>query len=211
MTATNKRLLISESHGDSNRCTPYRGKSNQHATHFPRSVRVWSKIIRISCGRHIATFRTVVNRFEQIHCSREEGLPTQPLTQLSDPWVRTQLLSRTHHKHQHVTSTFNTCSRGPTHRSLTDSSGGYSLEGASFPRTTPRPSQPAVFTFHLRAPPGLQFNHDLLNQSFEFKDPMAATWSFNHSIIYRSLHLRLTIANDLSLAIRVTRIDQKLS
>jgi hypothetical protein len=29
-TATNKRLLISESHGDLNRYTPYRGKSNQH-------------------------------------------------------------------------------------------------------------------------------------------------------------------------------------
>jgi hypothetical protein len=31
MTATNKRLLISESHDDSNRCTPYRGKPDQHA------------------------------------------------------------------------------------------------------------------------------------------------------------------------------------
>jgi hypothetical protein len=30
MTATNKRLLISESHGDSNRCTPCRGKLDQH-------------------------------------------------------------------------------------------------------------------------------------------------------------------------------------
>jgi hypothetical protein len=31
MTATNKRLLISESHDDSDRCTPYRGKPDQHA------------------------------------------------------------------------------------------------------------------------------------------------------------------------------------
>jgi hypothetical protein len=29
---------------------------------------------------------------------------------------------------------------------------------------------------------------------------MAATWSFNHSAIYRSLHLRLAIANELSVA-----------
>jgi hypothetical protein len=29
---------------------------------------------------------------------------------------------------------------------------------------------------------------------------MAATWSFDHSTIYRSLHLRLAIANELSLA-----------
>jgi hypothetical protein len=30
---------------------------------------------------------------------------------------------------------------------------------------------------------------------------MAAMWSFNHSAIYRSLHLRLAIANDLSLVV----------
>jgi hypothetical protein len=30
MTITNKRLLISESHGDSNWCTPFRGKPDQH-------------------------------------------------------------------------------------------------------------------------------------------------------------------------------------
>jgi hypothetical protein len=33
MTATNKRLLISDSHGDSNRCTHYRGKPDQHDTY----------------------------------------------------------------------------------------------------------------------------------------------------------------------------------
>jgi hypothetical protein len=30
---------------------------------------------------------------------------------------------------------------------------------------------------------------------------MAATWSFDHSAIYRSLHLHLAIANDLSLVV----------
>jgi hypothetical protein len=39
---------------------------------------------------------------------------------------------------------------------------------------------------------------------------MAAMWSSDHSTIYRSLHLCLAIANDLSLAIGVTRIDQKV-
>jgi hypothetical protein len=52
------------------------------------------------------------------------------------------------------------------------------------------------------ASPGLQFSQvPAINQSFEFKGPMAATWSFNHSAIYHSLHLRLAIANDLSLAL----------
>jgi hypothetical protein len=39
---------------------------------------------------------------------------------------------------------------------------------------------------------------------------MAATWSSDHSTIYRSLHLRLAIANDLSLSIWVIRIDRKV-
>jgi hypothetical protein len=94
MTTTNKQLLISESRGDSNRCTPCRRKPEQHTTWFPRSVRVWSKNIRISCGPHIATFHTVINRFEQIHCPREEGLPTQSTARcMIDPRVHTQLLS----------------------------------------------------------------------------------------------------------------------
>jgi hypothetical protein len=93
MTAKNKRLLISESHDDSNRCTPCRGKPDQHTTRFLCSVcMVYDHCS--SCGPHIATFHAVINRFEQIHCTREEGLPTQSIARrLSDPWVRTHLLS----------------------------------------------------------------------------------------------------------------------
>jgi hypothetical protein len=40
---------------------------------------------------------------------------------------------------------------------------------------------------------------------------MAATWSSNHSTIYRNLHLRLAIANDLSLAIGFIKIDRKIT
>jgi hypothetical protein len=94
MTATNKRLLIFESHGNSNQCTPCRGKPDQHVIRFPRSVHVYSTTIHISRGPYIATFHAVINRFEQIHCTREEWLPTQSTThRSSDPWVRTQLLS----------------------------------------------------------------------------------------------------------------------
>jgi hypothetical protein len=39
---------------------------------------------------------------------------------------------------------------------------------------------------------------------------MTVTWSSDHSAIYHNLHLRLAIANDLSLAIRFTKIDQKV-
>jgi hypothetical protein len=50
------------------------------------------------------------------------------------------------HKHQHTISTFNTCSQGPTHRSLTNTGGGYNLGGVDLPHTTPRPSQSAIST-----------------------------------------------------------------
>jgi hypothetical protein len=39
---------------------------------------------------------------------------------------------------------------------------------------------------------------------------MATKWSFDHSAIYRNLHLHLAIANDLSLAIGFIRIDRKV-
>jgi hypothetical protein len=89
-------VLISETRSDSNRYTPCRGKPNQHVTRIPHSVRVWSQTIRISCGQCIATFCKIVNIFVQIHCPREEGLPTQSTArQPSDPWVRTYFLSLT--------------------------------------------------------------------------------------------------------------------
>jgi hypothetical protein len=61
-------MLISESHSDSNQCTPYRGKPDQHGTRIPHSVRVWSQTIHISRSQRIATFCEVINRFVQIHC-----------------------------------------------------------------------------------------------------------------------------------------------
>jgi hypothetical protein len=109
----------------------------------------------------------------------EEGLLTQfTARRLIDPQIRTQLLSHntqwssgkkssfcwqlttrlTGLIYQHAISTFNTCSRRSTHQCLTDACRGYNLEGAGFPHTIPWPSQPSISTFHLRAPPGLQFN-----------------------------------------------------
>jgi hypothetical protein len=40
---------------------------------------------------------------------------------------------------------------------------------------------------------------------------MAATWSSDHSAIYHNLQLCLAIANDLSLAIRSSKIDKKVT
>jgi hypothetical protein len=51
--------------------------------------------------------------------------------------IDNQLLGLPGPYHRHAIGTFNTCSRGPTHRSLTDMGRGYSLKGVGFSRTTP--------------------------------------------------------------------------
>jgi hypothetical protein len=65
--------------------------------------------------------------------------------------------------HQHTISTFNTCSWGPTHRSLTDTGGGYNLGGASLPHHTPRPFQSTVLHFQPKGPTHLR----LTNQHYQ--------------------------------------------
>jgi hypothetical protein len=98
MTGTNKWLLICKSHGNLNRCTPYRENPDQHFTCFPRSIHVWFKTIRISRGSHIATFHAIINSDGQSHCSWEKELPTQSTTRrLTDSRVHTQFLSRASH------------------------------------------------------------------------------------------------------------------
>jgi hypothetical protein len=175
-TATNKRLLISESRGDSNRCTPCRGKHDQHATRFPRSVRVWPSTICILRGPCIATFHESLTELDRVTASLKKGLLTQSTTRRSsDLRVHTQFLSWANQRssresqtyinsrllgllgtyHRYAIDTFNTCSWEPTHRSLTDTGEGYNLGDVDFPHITPRPFQPVVSTFHLRASPDL--------------------------------------------------------
>jgi hypothetical protein len=91
---------------------------------------------------------------------------------------------------------------GATERSLIDTGGDYNLGGAGLPHTHSPIFSTSYLRFPLMAPPDLQFNQvPAINQNFEFKGLMAATWSFDHSAIYRSLHLCQAIANDLSLVV----------
>jgi hypothetical protein len=83
--------------------------------------------------------------------------------------------------YQHVISRFNTYSRGPTHRSLTDTGGGYNLGCVSLPHYTPRPSQPTVLRFPPKGPiwsQVIQSQHKTLVKRCE--TPIADPWSFNH-------------------------------
>jgi hypothetical protein len=56
---------------------------------------------------------------------------------LSQALVNSRLLGLLGPYHQHVISTFNTYLWGTTHRSLTDTGGGYNLEGAGLPHHAP--------------------------------------------------------------------------
>jgi hypothetical protein len=147
LTDTNKRLLISESHGDSNRCTPCKGNPTKHATCIPRSVHIRSQTIRISCGQRIATFRESLTNLDGSHYSQEKGIPdytlsapadrsasphpvslplsTKEVVGLSQASVNSRLIGLPGTYLRHAIGTFNTCSWRPTHQSLTDIGGGY--------------------------------------------------------------------------------------
>jgi hypothetical protein len=98
-TVMNKRLLISESHNDSNRCTPCSGKPDQHymyAFHaIPRTYGIRFLRVVLVCGN----LSRVIDRVEQGHCSREKGSLIQSTArQLADLWVCTRFLSRANFK-----------------------------------------------------------------------------------------------------------------
>jgi hypothetical protein len=149
MVAMNKRLVISDSHSDLNWCTPCREKPDHHdmyafhtSPHTPDVCFLWAVPIRGNLSR-------VTDRVGQNHCSWEKGLPTQSTArQLTDLRVHIQFLSWANQwssgesqtsfdnrllclpspYHRHAIDIFNTCSRVPTSRSLTDTGGGYNTE-----------------------------------------------------------------------------------
>jgi hypothetical protein len=117
-----------------------------------------------SCGQspYVATFHGVINNVGQGYCSRGKGTldynPNTPANWSVGPhpipppphshWSsrgKTKYLFPTSYigllgpYHQDMISMFNTCSWGPTHRSLTETGGRYNLGGASYPHPSPRP------------------------------------------------------------------------
>jgi hypothetical protein len=66
MVATRQAVTYIKSHGDSNRCTPCRGKSDQHTTRFSRLVHVWTSTISISCSQHIATLHELPTELDRV-------------------------------------------------------------------------------------------------------------------------------------------------
>jgi hypothetical protein len=135
---------------------------------LPTPVNVCSAYTFCGQSSYVATFHESLTELNRVTAPEKKGLLTQfTARRLTDPQVRTQFLSRDNQwssgeshasinngllglpgpYHWHAIGTFNTCSRGPIERSLTDTGGGYNLEGVDFPRTTPQPFQPAASPF----------------------------------------------------------------
>jgi hypothetical protein len=177
MATTRQAVTHIQSHGDSNRCIPCRGKPDTHDMYAFLASPCMSLIRFLRAVPVRDNLSWVINNVGQSHCSRENGtpdyIPSTPIDRFVGPHPVSLLLTtieaveKVKHLlatsyidllgpyHQYVTSTFDTCSRIPNPRSLTNIGGGYNLGGASFPHHTPRPSQLMVLRFPLRAPPGL--------------------------------------------------------
>jgi hypothetical protein len=84
---------------------------------------------------------------------------------------------------------------GPTHRSLTDTGGGYNLGGVDLPHTTLRPSQPTVSTFHLRPLLGLRLFIQSFSKDLKRKQTLNLVRGSLHSTSTVSYHLGIVSAN----------------
>jgi hypothetical protein len=139
----NKRLLISESCSNSNRCTPYRG--NLINTPLPLS--------RKSAPDSTSQPAWVAH---ETHLSFSPNTTIEAVG-LSQAFIDGMLLGLLGSYLQHAIDMFNTYSWGSTHRCLTDTGGGYKLEGVSLPHHTPPPLlNQWSSAFHLRVPPDLR-------------------------------------------------------
>jgi hypothetical protein len=107
MTATNKRLLISESHGDLNHCTPCRGKPDQHDTYASHTSPRTPSVLFLQVVLVRGNLSRVINRVGRMHCSR-----LHLSARLSGLWDPPQFLSQ----HSHWRSVLNpsTCRRQTT-------------------------------------------------------------------------------------------------
>jgi hypothetical protein len=171
-TAMNNRLLISESHSDSNRCTPCRGKPDQHDTYashaspctpdvrFLRAIPVRGNLLRVV--DRFGWIPLLLRKKGSWHNSQHASRPIHGSVPSFSPKPTNKAIGLLGPYHQHVIGTFKTCSRGPTHQSLTDTSGGYSVEGVGFSHTTLQPTQPTVLSFPPKGPVRTQVINQLI-------------------------------------------------
>jgi hypothetical protein len=136
--------------------------------------------------------------------------PTNGAVDLSQASVDDKLLGLLGPYHQHAIGTFNTCSRGPTHRSLTDTGRGYNLAGAGLP--TPLLDLPnwRSYTFHLMALPGLRLSINSLPSELKGDRALNLMSGSLHSTSTITYHLSIAWANDVPPRIGLTRINRNV-
>jgi hypothetical protein len=170
MIVTNKRLLISESHGDSNRCTHCRGKPDQNATYAshssPRTSGVhflWAVPVRDNLSLALTKSKHAPTPGGSLDNQRQTG-PAVVGERGFDLMV-TQL-------HQLTGLISPVCDRyvqyllaGVNRMVFNRHRWGYNLGGVGLPRTHSPTFPSSCLRFPLIAPPGLQFNQVLAIQS----------------------------------------------
>jgi hypothetical protein len=135
---------------------------------FHLSVHVRYSYASYVRSSYVATFHADITELDRFTASEKKYSWLPLFAWLSGLWDPSQFLSQHNHwsstlkpniywwicyisllgpYHQHMISTFNTCSWGPTYQSLTDTGGGYNLRGADLLHHTPRPFQPRILHF----------------------------------------------------------------
>jgi hypothetical protein len=126
---------------------------------------------------------------DQSMCSYPVSLLSQPIKQ----WGQIQasvddiLLDLLDPYQQHVIGTLNTCSRGPTHRSLTDTGGGYNLVGVDLPTPLLDIPNRRFYTFYLMVPLGLRLSIQTLPTGIRREQILNLTSEISSLDFYRSL------------------------
>jgi hypothetical protein len=109
---------------------------------------------------------------------------------------------------QYAIDMFNTCSRGPTHRFLTNIGRGYNLRCDSLPHHTHWPSQPTIIHFSPKGPTRLsiqQLSTELKGRS----NPKSREWGPPLDF-YHNLSSKHSMSYRCSTRIRLSRINQKV-
>jgi hypothetical protein len=210
------------------------GKPDQHDTYASHASPCTHGVCFLGVVPIRDNLSQVIDRVEQCHCSREKGLSTQSTSHwLTDLWIRIQFLSQANleatgakpniYRRQTTRPTgaiSPACDRyvqylltGTNHSIINQHRRELPYRNLKFTTTLSLPFHSECST----GPPNWlrpvsilsDINHRF--QCSNLKGHMAATWSFDHSAIYHNLHLRLAIANDLSLTIGSTMVDWKAS
>jgi hypothetical protein len=94
LTAINKQLLISESHDDSNRCTPCMENLIQVTRTLPMTIHICHSYASCRRSPYMATFHEFSTVLDIVTAPEKKGLPTtSPARRLIDLRVPTQFLS----------------------------------------------------------------------------------------------------------------------